>query len=282
MTVVVDQIVAATQEAEFLCGGNSHLAEDECIRELVEFAANGRHTDAFDLLIGDAIEARVRVLPSDPEASARYAHEPAVPTGKRGCERCGVPYGPAAERTTPDWWDDAFEGRDGTRHTLWVAAGSSVVEIVMCRVCADYLSADFAPVVWRQPMAGKSVSHSESWWATAAPPHVLRCNSSYKSTGEQCRRVAVDGSIVCDQHGGAAGHVRRRAAERIAFTADDAARNLVTWMNDPAVNMRERVKITQDLLDRAGLAAAQVHKIMPITEDPIEAVCQAPGRPPCA
>jgi hypothetical protein len=121
-------------------------------------------------------------------------------------------------------------------------------------------------------MAGKSVSHSESWWATEAPPHVLRCNSSYKSTGEQCRRVAVDGSIVCDQHGGAAGQVRRRAAERIAFTADDAARNLVDWMNDPAVDMRERVKITQDLLDRAGLAAAQVHKIMPITEDPIEAL----------
>jgi len=121
-------------------------------------------------------------------------------------------------------------------------------------------------------MAGKSVSHSESWWATEAPPHVLRCNGNYKSTGEQCRRVAVDGSIVCDQHGGAAGHVRRRAAERIAFTADDAARNLVNWMNDPSVDMRERVKITQDLLDRAGLAAAQFHKIMPVTEDPIEAL----------
>jgi hypothetical protein len=121
-------------------------------------------------------------------------------------------------------------------------------------------------------MAGKSVTHSEDWWAAQAPPHVTRCNGTYKSTGEQCRRVAVDGSIVCDQHGGAAGHVRRRAAERIAFTADDAARNLVDWMNDPSVDMRERVKITQDLLDRAGLAAAQVHKVMPISEDPIEAL----------
>jgi hypothetical protein len=121
-------------------------------------------------------------------------------------------------------------------------------------------------------MAGKSVTHSEDWWVAQAPPHVTRCNGTYKSTGEQCRRVAVDGSIVCDQHGGAAGHVRRRAAERIAFTADDAARNLVDWMNDPSVDMRERVKITQDLLDRAGLAAAQVHKVMPIAEDPIEAL----------
>jgi hypothetical protein len=121
-------------------------------------------------------------------------------------------------------------------------------------------------------MAGKSVTHSESWWATQAPPHVLRCNGTYKSTGEQCRRVAVDGSIVCDQHGGAAGQVRRRAAERILFTADEAASNLVAWMNDPTVDTRERIKVAQDLLDRNGIVAAQVHKIMPVTEDPIEAL----------
>ncbi|MFC5677789.1 hypothetical protein [Aeromicrobium endophyticum] len=121
-------------------------------------------------------------------------------------------------------------------------------------------------------MAGKSVTHSESWWATQAPPHVLRCNGTYKSTGEQCRRVAEDGSIVCDQHGGAAGQVRRRAAERILFTADEAASKLVAWMNDPSVDTRERIKVAQDLLDRNGIVAAQVHKIMPVTEDPIEAL----------
>jgi hypothetical protein len=121
-------------------------------------------------------------------------------------------------------------------------------------------------------MAGKSVTHSETWWATEAPPHLLRCNGTYKSTGEQCRRVAEDGSIVCDQHGGAAGQVRRRAAERILFTADEAASALVAWMNDPSVDTRERIKVAQDLLDRNGIVAAQVHKIMPVTEDPIEAL----------
>lgn len=119
-------------------------------------------------------------------------------------------------------------------------------------------------------MPGRTTSHSEEWWLTKAPPHILRCVATLKSTGAQCRRVAVDGSVVCDKHGGKAPQVIRRAAERVQFTADDAARNLVAWMNDPAVEMRERVKIAHDLMDRAGLAAAQVHKVMPITEDPIE------------
>lgn len=118
-------------------------------------------------------------------------------------------------------------------------------------------------------MAGKSRTHSENWWLTA-PPHILRCVGTYKSTGEQCRRVAEDGAVVCDQHGGAAGQVRRRAAERIAFTADEAAQQLVSMMNDTQVPHQVRMKIMQDLLDRAGLGAAQVHKIMPISEDPIE------------
>ena len=120
-------------------------------------------------------------------------------------------------------------------------------------------------------MAGKSVTHSDKWWLTA-PAYVLRCVGTYKYNGEQCRRVADDGSVVCDQHGGAAPQVRRRAAERIAVTADEAAQKLAAWMDDAAVPFQVRAKIAQDLLDRAGLGAAQVHKIMPIVEDPIEAL----------
>ena len=85
----------------------------------------------------------------------------------------------------------------------------------------------------------------------------------------------MDGSVVCDQHGGAAPQVLRRAAERIQYTADDAARRLVEWMNDPTVEMRERVKIAQDMLDRGGLAASHLMKIMPVTDDPVEKLFQA-------
>jgi hypothetical protein len=123
-------------------------------------------------------------------------------------------------------------------------------------------------------MPGRKSWHSDKWWSTA-PPYVVRCQGTYKSTGEQCRRVAIDGSVVCDQHGGAAPQVLRRAAERIQFTADDAARRLVEWMNDPSVDMRERVKIAQDMLDRGGLAASHLIKLMPVTNDPVEQLFQA-------
>jgi hypothetical protein len=51
--------------------------------------------------------------------------------------------------------------------------------------------------------------------------------------------------------------------------ADHAAQMLVKMMQDREVPFGVRAKIAQDLLDRAGLVAAQVHKIVPTTEDPI-------------
>jgi hypothetical protein len=44
---------------------------------------------------------------------------------------------------------------------------------------------------------------------------------------------------------------------------------LVRMMEDTEVPFGVRAKIAQDLLDRAGLVAAQVHKIIPTTEDPV-------------
>ena len=74
--------------------------------------------------------------------------------------------------------------------------------------------------------------------------------------------------VVCDQHGAAAPQVRRRAAERLLMTADEAAELLIRWMEDE-VPFGVRAKIAQDLADRAGLAATQVHQIVPSTEDPV-------------
>jgi hypothetical protein len=97
---------------------------------------------------------------------------------------------------------------------------------------------------------------------------VIRCNGTLQS-GKQCRREAVDGSVVCDIHGGAAPQVRRRAAERLIMTADQAAQMLVRMMEVTEVPFGVRAKIAQDLLDRAGLVAGQVHQIVPTTEDPV-------------
>jgi len=53
------------------------------------------------------------------------------------------------------------------------------------------------------------------------------------------------------------------------MTADQAAQMLVKMMEERDVPFGVRAKIAQDLLDRAGLVAAQVHKIIPTTEDPL-------------
>ena len=116
-------------------------------------------------------------------------------------------------------------------------------------------------------MSGRRVSHSEARWAQL-PPTVIRCNAT-RPNGGRCRREAEDGAVVCDQHGGAAPQVRRRAAERLIMTADYAAQMLVRMMEDTEVPFGVRAKIAQDLLDRAGVVATQVHQIVPTTEDPV-------------
>jgi hypothetical protein len=63
--------------------------------------------------------------------------------------------------------------------------------------------------------------------------------------------------------------VRRRAAERLIMSADHVSQKLLEWLDDPEVPYRVRAEIAQDLLDRAGLIATQVHQIIPTTEDPI-------------
>ena len=110
-------------------------------------------------------------------------------------------------------------------------------------------------------MPGRRVSHSEARWALL-PPTVIRCNAR-RPNGSRCKREAEDGGVVCDQHGGAAPQVRRRAAERLIMTADQAAQMLVRMMEDTEVPFGVRAKIAQDLLDRAGLIATQVHQIVP-------------------
>jgi hypothetical protein len=116
-------------------------------------------------------------------------------------------------------------------------------------------------------MVGRSRSHSDARWELL-PPTVIRCNAT-RPNGSRCKREAEDGAVVCDQHGGAAPQVRRRAAERLIMTADRAAENLVRMMEDTEVPFGVRAKIAQDLLDRAGLIATQVHQIIPTTEDPV-------------
>ena len=53
------------------------------------------------------------------------------------------------------------------------------------------------------------------------------------------------------------------------MTADQAAQMLVRMMEDTEVPFVVGAKIAQDLLDRAGLCATQVHQIIPTMDDPV-------------
>lgn len=110
-------------------------------------------------------------------------------------------------------------------------------------------------------MSGVMHKYSDQWWAMQ-PPTVVRCKGTSRSRdGDQCRRQAIAGSVVCKYHGGAAPQVRRRAAERIMMAADDAASKLVVWMNDEKVDIKVRVDVAKDLLNRAGLGAKNDIKV---------------------
>ena len=114
-------------------------------------------------------------------------------------------------------------------------------------------------------MAGRSRSTSEERWVLLDD----RALQGHASQRRQVQREAEARAVVCDQHGGAARQGRRRAAERLIITANQATQMLVTMMEDTEVPFGVRAKIAQDLLDRAGLIATHVHKIIPTAEDTI-------------
>lgn len=119
----------------------------------------------------------------------------------------------------------------------------------------------------------KRRSHSETFWQTARPG-VIRCKGT-RPNGEQCKREAEPGSVVCDQHDGAAPQVRRRAAERVMMTTDLAAVTLIELITDTSVPYGVRLKAMQDVLDRGGLQAKQVIEIGPKADDPVESLFKA-------
>jgi len=101
-----------------------------------------------------------------------------------------------------------------------------------------------------------------------APPTAVRCEGHYK-TGERCRREAISGATVCRIHGGAASQVRNRAAARIGNAADDMVKKLHGMLDDPEVDARDKIKIAQDMLDRAGLNMTEKH-LVSVDVDPVE------------
>ncbi|HET7327656.1 MAG TPA: hypothetical protein VFJ14_10290 [Nocardioidaceae bacterium] len=120
-------------------------------------------------------------------------------------------------------------------------------------------------------MGVRKVTHSEKWWETQKPAHVLRCTANYKSTGERCRREAAPGANVCASHGALAPQVQAAAAVRIGMSVDEAAKALRNLAFDENGDPRVRLKAIQDILDRGGLGATQKHLVGVVGNgDPVE------------
>lgn len=79
------------------------------------------------------------------------------------------------------------------------------------------------------------------------PPWKVRCTATNRH-GEQCRKWAMKGSVVCNKHGGAAPQVRRKAQERIMMAQDDAASLIVQFMSNEDVPFAERRRAAEFLL----------------------------------
>lgn len=75
-----------------------------------------------------------------------------------------------------------------------------------------------------------------------------------RQDGQPCGMTPIRGATVCRMHGGAAPQVVKKARERLAMAADDAASWLVKMMGDETVPWSERRRAMEAILDRAGIS----------------------------
>lgn len=94
---------------------------------------------------------------------------------------------------------------------------------------------------------------------------------AHRKNGDRCKRQAIKGATVCRAHGGAAGHVKRRARQRLDEAADRMAKELLGIATDENVSPETRLKAIVHSLDRSlGRAATNVD--VSVGQKPYEAV----------
>lgn len=83
-----------------------------------------------------------------------------------------------------------------------------------------------------------------------ATGHPRQCTATSQTTGERCRRFAIQGGHVCPHHGGSAPAVRAAANARLADLIPDAIAALHRAANSG--DIKAAVKAAQVVLDRTG------------------------------
>ena len=80
-----------------------------------------------------------------------------------------------------------------------------------------------------------------------------RCKAHSTRSGEQCKKAAIRGGTVCKTHGGSAGHVAKKARERLLELAEPAVMQLNRILSAQGTSDSDRLRAVQMVLDRTGL-----------------------------
>lgn len=87
-----------------------------------------------------------------------------------------------------------------------------------------------------------------------------QCTAHSTRTGDRCRKPAMLGCNVCGTHGGRAPQVMAAARMRILAMVNPALHELMRLLQKAETDS-VKLQAARDILDRAGLAAKQMHEI---------------------
>lgn len=100
-----------------------------------------------------------------------------------------------------------------------------------------------------------------------------KCAAKSSRTGEPCQRWAMNGTNVCQMHGGAARQVRLKARERLNEMANRAIDTLDIAMEKIDTDSAVAVKAAVAVLDRTGYHSKRTIEI----QDPDEVLARVLG-----
>ncbi|MEI2714390.1 MAG: hypothetical protein V9G04_14120 [Nocardioides sp.] len=116
---------------------------------------------------------------------------------------------------------------------------------------------------------GRRIGHSDERWAIMELEGTaeVRCVSPTQA-GTQCKRVALQGSIVCDKHGGHLPNVQKRAKERYVNLADKARAVVESILDNPNSSDASKLKAAEMVNRATGMEDAK-KVVVDVDTDPL-------------